>query len=84
MQSHAPQFNPTSTALNQPTGLAFDSSGNLWVADGVDGRVLQYSGSVTTTATTPEFPALAVPIIFTIALAAALLLLAPARRFRQL
>lgn len=75
-----PQFNPTSTGLNQPTGLAFDSSGNLWVADWVDGRVLQYGGTVPT----PEFPALAVPIVFTVALAAALMLLAPPRRFRQL
>jgi len=71
---------PTQTGLDQPTGLAFDSSGNLWVVDGVDDRVLQYGGPVVT----PEFPAFAVPIVFTVALAAALVLLAPGRRFHQL
>jgi sugar lactone lactonase YvrE len=70
----------SSTGLSSPEGLAFDSSGNLWVADNANSRVLQFGGSVTTTSTTPEFPALAVPIIFTMALAAATLLLGPARR----
>jgi sugar lactone lactonase YvrE len=74
----------SSTGLSAPEGLAFDSSGNLWVADYANSRVLQFGGSVTTTATTPEFPALAVPIIFTMVLAAAMLLLRPTRRFRQL
>jgi len=100
----------TSTGLSTPEGLAFDSGHNLWVADYANSRVLQYGGgavstvsttsttsttttsttttsttttSTTTTSTTPEFPALAVPIVFTIVLAAALLLFAPARRFRQ-
>jgi sugar lactone lactonase YvrE len=73
----------TSRALSSPEGLAFDSSGNLWVADYSNSRVLQFGDSVTTTSTTPEFPALVVPIIFTMMLAAAALLLGPARRFRQ-
>jgi secreted PhoX family phosphatase len=70
-----PVTQPTATSLNQPTGLAFDSSGNLWVADWSDGRVLQYGGAVST----PEFPSFAVPIVFTVALAVALLLAAPSR-----
>jgi len=74
-----PITQPTPTSLNQPVGLAFDPSGNLWVADWSDGRVLQYGGAVTT----PEFPALAVPLVFTVALALALLALAPPRRLRQ-
>jgi sugar lactone lactonase YvrE len=74
-----PVTQPTATSLNQPTGVAFDSSGNLWVADWSDGRVLRYGASVTT----PEFPAFAVPLVFTAALAAALILLAPARRLRR-
>ncbi len=32
----------TATGLYWPWGLAFDSSGNLWVADGVNNRVLEY------------------------------------------
>jgi sugar lactone lactonase YvrE len=43
---------PTATGLDQPTGLAFDSSGNLWVADGVNDRVVEYGGSAVTTAST--------------------------------
>jgi len=74
----------SSAGLGAPEGLAFDSGHSLWVADYANSRVLQFGGSATTTATTPEFPALAVPIIFTVVLAAAMLLLAPARRFRQL
>jgi hypothetical protein len=48
----------TSTGLNNPIGLAFDSSGNLWVADSANSRVLQYGGpgsassSTTTTRST--------------------------------
>jgi uncharacterized protein (TIGR03437 family) len=34
--------NPSSTSLNQPTGLAVDSSGDLWVADSGNNRVLRY------------------------------------------
>jgi len=74
----------SSAGLSGPEGLAFDSGGNLWVADYANSRVLQFGGSVTTTSTTPEFPALAVPIIFTVVLAAAMLLLRPTRRFQQL
>ena len=73
----------TSRGLSGPEGLAFDSGGNLWVADYANSRVLQFGGSVTTTSTTPEFPSLAIPIIFTIVLAAATLLLGPARRLRH-
>jgi sugar lactone lactonase YvrE len=75
-----PETEPTSTTLNQPSGLAFDSSGNLWVADFGYGRVLEYGGNVVT----PEFPAVAVPIVFAVALAAALMLLAPGRKFSAL
>lgn len=32
-----------STSLNSPNSLAFDSSGNLWVADLLNGRVLEYT-----------------------------------------
>ncbi|MDA4124363.1 MAG: NHL repeat-containing protein [Thaumarchaeota archaeon] len=32
-----------STSLSYPTGLAFDSSGNLWVADQANNRVLEYT-----------------------------------------
>jgi sugar lactone lactonase YvrE len=73
-----PVTQPTSTSLNQPTGIAFDSSGNLWVADWSDGRVLQFGGAVST----PEFPSFAVPVVFTVALAVALLLAAPSKRLR--
>jgi sugar lactone lactonase YvrE len=73
----------TSTGLSAPEGVAFDSGHNLWVADYANSRVLQFGGGAasTTTSTTPEFPALAVPIVFTLVLAAALLL-APGRRSR--
>ena len=62
----------TQTGLSAPEGLAFDSGHNLWVADYANSRVLQYGGAAvtTTTSTTPEFPALAVPIIFIAVLAA--------------
>jgi sugar lactone lactonase YvrE len=74
----------TSTGLSSPEALTFDSGGNLWVADSSNSRVLQFGGSVTTTtSTTPEFPALAVPIVFTVLLAVAVLLLGSARRSRQ-
>jgi NHL repeat len=33
----------TATTLNVPFGLAFDSSGNLWVADHYNNRVLKYT-----------------------------------------
>ena len=49
-----PVFAPTPTGLNHPWGLAFDHSGNLWVADYAEARVLQYAGpsaTITTSAT---------------------------------
>src|SRR5690348_9162548 len=33
---------PTAASLRTPSGIAFDSSGNLWVADSVNSRVLEY------------------------------------------
>jgi len=38
----------TSTGLNLPNGLAFDSSGNLWVADKGNSRVLEYAAPFST------------------------------------
>ncbi|MFI5419355.1 MAG: NHL repeat-containing protein [Nitrososphaerales archaeon] len=38
----------TQTALNGPAAVAFDSSGNLWVADPHNGRVLKYSSPIST------------------------------------
>jgi sugar lactone lactonase YvrE len=74
----------TPTGLGAPEGLAFDSGHNLWVADYGNSRVLEYGGAAvtTTTSTTPEFPALAVPIVLAVVLLATLLV-APMRRFRQ-
>ena len=43
--------NPTatnSTAMNTPSALAFDSSGNLWVADRDYNRVLQFAAPLST------------------------------------
>ena len=34
---------PNATNLDQPYGIAFDSSGNLWVADASDNRVVEYA-----------------------------------------
>ena len=74
----------TRTGLAAPEGLAFDSGGNIWVADNGNSRVLEYGGATvtTTTSTAPEFPAVAVPITL-IAVLAVVLALAPGRRFRQ-
>ncbi|SHO44739.1 putative NHL repeat protein [Nitrosotalea sinensis] len=36
-------FTPNATRENSPIGLAFDSSGNLWVADDGNNRVLEYT-----------------------------------------
>ena len=44
-----PVLSPISTSLNHPQGIAFDSSGNLWVADWAASRVLEYTGSAVTT-----------------------------------
>ncbi len=54
-----PDFASDSTAttqagLDSPEGVAFDPSGNLWVADSYNNRVLEFNGTapVTTTSTT--------------------------------
>jgi sugar lactone lactonase YvrE len=36
-------LNPTATTLDLPAGIAFDSTGNVWVADTGNNRVLEYS-----------------------------------------
>jgi len=51
----ATQFTSNLYALSQddlynPLGISFDSSGNLWVADQENSRVLEFSGSATVTA----------------------------------
>src|SRR3989454_11762427 len=38
----------TATTLLNPTGISFDSAGNLWVADQANNRVLEYAAPVTT------------------------------------
>lgn len=38
---------PTVTSLNSPVGLALDDSGNLWVSDADNSRVLMYAAAVT-------------------------------------
>jgi YVTN family beta-propeller protein len=40
------------TSLYIPTGVAVDSSGDVWVSDSGNGRVLEFSASSTTTVTT--------------------------------
>ena len=47
---------PTSTGLLQPVGLAVDSSGNLWVADSGNGRVLRFPAPFSVAAGTIELP----------------------------
>ena len=44
----------TQTSVGQPQDLAFDASGNLWVADNYDNRILEFvpSSSSTTSSTT--------------------------------
>ena len=39
----APSSTTTAKSLFEPLGLAFDSKGDLWVADGGDHRVLEYT-----------------------------------------
>jgi sugar lactone lactonase YvrE len=41
--SNTIQYPPTLNSLNYPAGVAFDSSGNLWVADKGDSRVLEFT-----------------------------------------
>ena len=41
-------YQPNATNLGQPYGIAFDSSGNLWVADSDDNRVVEYRAPLTT------------------------------------
>ena len=43
----------SSTSLNQPRAVAFDSSGNLWVADSGNHRVLRFSAAVLNSQTQP-------------------------------
>ena len=43
------------SSLKQPEGLAFDDSGNLYVADGVAGRVLRFLASPAPTLSLPAF-----------------------------
>lgn len=43
----------TSNGLSQPRGVAVDSSGNLWIADTGNHRVLRYPASVLNNATQP-------------------------------
>ena len=38
----------TATTLLNPTGISFDSAGNLWVADRSNNRVLKYAAPITT------------------------------------
>ena len=39
--------NATATTLNCPAGLAIDASGNLWVSDQLNNRVLRYANAAT-------------------------------------
>ena len=43
----------SSNSLNQPRSVAFDSSGNLWVADSANHRVLRFSAAVLNSQTQP-------------------------------
>ena len=45
---------PTSSSLNQPRAVAFDPSGNLWVVDGGNNRVLRFSAGVLNSQTPPS------------------------------
>jgi len=39
---------PNSTDIGQPSGLAFDSSGNLWVSDSINNRIVEFMAPLTT------------------------------------
>ncbi len=45
--------NPTASSLFQPTGLALDAAGNLYVADSGNGRVLRFANPFAQPATLP-------------------------------
>ncbi len=44
-------FQTTQNGLNFPAGTTFDSSGNLWVVDGANSRVLEYAAAALPTTT---------------------------------
>jgi hypothetical protein len=46
--------------LNNPYGIGFDPSGNLWIVDFLNDRVLGYSLAQ---ATVPEFPIAAILLV---------------------
>jgi len=75
----------SSRGLNFPAGLSFDSSGNLWVVDSGNSRVLEFSGSLQSTtsisqtsSSVPEFPTQVVALVALVAMAA---VAAVSRRF---
>jgi sugar lactone lactonase YvrE len=39
---------PNSTNIGEPSGLAFDSSGNLWVSDWINNRILEFKAPLST------------------------------------
>ena len=43
-----PDATPTASDLSQPAGIGFDTSGNLWVADTLYNRVLEFKAPLTT------------------------------------
>jgi secreted PhoX family phosphatase len=45
--SHGSDFGISSSSLNGPEGITFDSGGNLWVADTFNNRVLEYKAPFT-------------------------------------
>ncbi len=63
----------TQSGFHEPVMSAFDSSGNLWVPDFRNNRVLEFSSTVV-----PEFPTASLGIIAVISLAAVAVI---ARRF---
>ncbi|HTC01126.1 MAG TPA: T9SS type A sorting domain-containing protein [Ferruginibacter sp.] len=58
--------NPTSVTLNSPHGLALDNSGNLWVADANNNRVLKFSNAANILSGTPASVVLGQPNFVTI------------------
>src|SRR5205807_8230586 len=47
-------FAPTASTIYFPIGLAFDSSGNLWISDAGNNRVLEYVPTTSGTQTTGQ------------------------------